>query len=263
MSFNSDKIVARLPGSTLDPQIQVILFDHTSTSNSSTPTSCTPIQPTKRSNSLTRQNKPSTITISSEKQMDRAEDENSIETSKKWKLASGRHVEDVMAEKVPLLEYEHPCEFVILGLEDSNWKHSFSDEERDEIRLSIGEFSLPELPVHMQDKRVKTRSEPQLYWLKSSILSAINLLLSGYLPIKKQKERDIVNRVWHFVTTVFDSSTLQLHAEAMSKVVQQHRNKKRKIALDSRAVKQYVGLIPDMAVSYEKMEFGFWSSCRR
>ncbi|OAC98999.1 hypothetical protein MUCCIDRAFT_166448 [Mucor lusitanicus CBS 277.49] len=185
-----------------------------------------------------------------------------------------------MAEKVPLLEYEHPCEFVILGLEDSNWKHSFSDEERDEIRLSIGEFSLPELPVHMQEfvesmtkasnledifndvdsKRVKTRSEPQLYWLKSSILSAINLLLSGYLPIKKQKERDIVNRVWHFVTTVFDSSTLQLHAEAMSKVVQQHRNKKRKIALDSRAVKQYVGLIPDMAVSYEKMEFGFWSS---
>ncbi|CAO3651534.1 unnamed protein product [Mucor fragilis] len=70
MPSNGDKKLTRLPGSTLDPQIQVILFD------SNTPTSDTSIQPTKRSNSLKRQNKPSTImTISSEKEIDQARDE--------------------------------------------------------------------------------------------------------------------------------------------------------------------------------------------
>ncbi|KAL9542811.1 hypothetical protein MBANPS3_008423 [Mucor bainieri] len=73
MSSSDNKILTRLPGSTLDPQIQVIVFDrntpaaHTSLASS--------VQPTKRSNSLRRQNKPSTIMTSSEKEIDQIEDE--------------------------------------------------------------------------------------------------------------------------------------------------------------------------------------------
>ncbi|GAN07794.1 hypothetical protein MAM1_0176d07298 [Mucor ambiguus] len=73
MSSNDDKKLTRLPGSTLDPQIQVILFDsnlpasHTSSASS--------IHAIKRSNSLRRQNKPSTITTSCEKETDQTEDE--------------------------------------------------------------------------------------------------------------------------------------------------------------------------------------------
>lgn len=69
---SDDKKLARLPGSTLDPHIQVVLFERKTPEPSSSSTS---INPTKRSASLRRQNKPSTIIISNEKENDQDDNE--------------------------------------------------------------------------------------------------------------------------------------------------------------------------------------------
>jgi len=70
---SDDKKLARLPGSTLDPHIQVVLFEWKTPEPSSS--SSTSINPTKRSASLRRQNKPSTIIISNEKENDQDDNE--------------------------------------------------------------------------------------------------------------------------------------------------------------------------------------------
>lgn len=166
--------------------------------------------------------------------------------------------------------------FVVLDFEDKNWMEYFTEEEMKELKVYCGEIEYPNLPADMQSYLnnipetddlnqifhftkstiIDIDKEPQLYWLKSSIQSAISLLKSKYLPLSDQKERDICNRVWHFVGAAFDSSKLKFRTELQSIASQRIANKKRKIAANVAMEKQLPGLIPDMIMSFEELEYG-------
>ncbi|KAL7309625.1 hypothetical protein PS15m_010484 [Mucor circinelloides] len=56
-----------------------------------------------------------------------------MEDEHKWKLKSGRYVEDVMADVVITQVYEHPVLHCILDMTDDNWTKIFSKDELKEL----------------------------------------------------------------------------------------------------------------------------------
>ncbi|KAG1076518.1 hypothetical protein G6F42_025479 [Rhizopus arrhizus] len=57
-----------------------------------------------------------------------------MDDNKKWRLASGRCVEDVMHNMLITQPYEHPSQYCVLDIEDDNWIDISTPEERREIR---------------------------------------------------------------------------------------------------------------------------------
>lgn len=83
------------------------------------------------------------------------------------------------------------------------------------------------------------------------------LFITNYLPITDQNERDLMRRVWSFIDTAFDTSELKFRVEKESRGSKLSRNKKRKLSAVDKMERQAIGLIPDMLIFYDKLEFGF------
>jgi hypothetical protein len=66
-----------------------------------------------------------------------------LPVEEKWKLKSGRLVEDVIMQAINDGHYEHPCLSFILDLTDPLWVSYFSVEEINEVRA----FNSVQLPV--------------------------------------------------------------------------------------------------------------------
>lgn len=193
----------------------------------------------------------------------------------KWKLKSGRYVEDVMKLLVVELNYVHPVCDVVLDIDDDNWKAYFSAEDLYEIRehLDIEHETFPscmqefldaipktnnisEIFRFILDKRVEPETNPELYWLVSSLEAVAYMFISKYIPITDQTERDLIRRVWCFIDTAFDFSELKFRSEKQCQGSKIMKNKKRKISAVERMDRQIHGQIPDMVISFGNYEFG-------
>lgn len=118
---------------------------------------------------------------------------------------------------------------------------------------------------HIQDifaylckQNVDAVKEQGVYRLKTTLKSIAYLFITNYLPITDQNERDLMRRVWLLIDTAFDTSELKSRVEKESRGSKLSRNKKRKkLSAVDKTERQAIGLIPDMLIFYDKLEFGF------
>lgn len=189
----------------------------------------------------------------------------------RWRLESGRYVEDGMLELVKTLKYEQkvdsfdsksiietnfnsPAMYCILDVADDNSIAFFSKEEFAELEQHAkAAIQYPALPLEMQQslrdipdtdnletiythlgaQQLNYATQSSLIWLKFSLQSALLLFKNTF-----QNERDICANVWGFITRVFDDSLLTCRIEKASTTSQQCNSKKRKMSTDSLMVRQ-------------------------
>lgn len=164
----------------------------------------------------------------------------------------------------------------MLDLEDGNWEEQFTEVELEEISSHFIMDDIDELPSHMQHfidnvpvtdnileiftyvscQFVNPETDPDLYWLKSTLESVASMFITKYLPITDQQERDLIRRVWNFIDIAYDSSILKFRSEKQCRGSKVFRNKKRKISAVDIMGKQLHGQIPDMLIFYDKWELG-------
>ncbi|GAN10038.1 hypothetical protein MAM1_0315d09572 [Mucor ambiguus] len=193
---------------------------------------------------------------------------NQMENTNKWKLTSGRFVEDVMHNVLLTQPFEHPSQYCILDIDDDNWIDIFTLEERLEIILAIPSIELPSMPSDMvnflinipdtedltviynylENTPLDYNSQNHLLWLKHSIQNAIELIDQKYLPITTQQEEDICFSVWKFVDDAFKCSKLTAVQQISSTASKEAICKKRKIAMTEPIQRQRHALVPDISI---------------
>ncbi|GAN02593.1 hypothetical protein MAM1_0024d02037 [Mucor ambiguus] len=193
-----------------------------------------------------------------------------MDNSKKWRLASGRYVEDVMHNVLLTQPYEHPCQYCVLDVDDANWIDIFTLEERNEIRQLTPAIEYPPMPAdminfiinipdtkdlatiynHLEKTPLDFNTQKHLLWLKHTFQNAIDLIDQKYLPITNQQEEDIYTLVWKFIGDAFttNGSNLTAKQQQLSSVFKAANNKKRKIAMNEPIERQKYALIPDMTI---------------
>ncbi|KAL7322413.1 hypothetical protein PS15p_212033 [Mucor circinelloides] len=191
-----------------------------------------------------------------------------MDDSQKWRLASGRCVEDVMHNVLITQTYEHPSQYCVLDIEDDNWIDIFTPEERQEIRRLTPAIQYPSMPADMTNFMINipdTEDLPAIYnylenipldfktqqhllWLKHTIQNAIVLIEHKYLPITNQQEEDICTHVWKFIGDAFNSSKLTVKQQKASSASRAVFNKKRRIAMRNPIQRQQHALIPDISI---------------
>ncbi|KAL0140078.1 hypothetical protein V8B55DRAFT_1503950 [Mucor lusitanicus] len=175
---------------------------------------------------------------------------NQMEDTNKWKLTSGRFVEDVMHSVLLSQPFEHPSQYCILDIDDDNWIDIFTPEERREITLAIPPIELPSMPSdmvnflidipdtedltviynHLENTPLDYNSQNHLLWLKHSIQNAID--------------------VWKFVNDAFRCSKLTAKQQISSTASKEAVCKKRKIAMTEPIQRQKHALVPDISILY-------------
>lgn len=153
-------------------------------------------------------------------------------------------------------------------LEDAGWEEEFTEVELEEISSHFIMNDINELPRHMQHSLdnvpvtdnimeifthvscqfVNPETDPDLYWLKSTLESIASMFITKYLPITDQHERDLIRRrVWNFMDIAYDSSILKFRSEKQCYGSKVFRNK-RKISEVDLMGKQLHAQIPDMLI---------------
>ncbi|CAO3612156.1 unnamed protein product [Mucor hiemalis] len=142
----------------------------------------------------------------------------------KWKLSTGKVVDDQMLSLAKDSVYEHPVHSLILDPNDVIWKQYFTDAELNEIR----QFNAPKLPSIPEDFAEYLRSYEQewatakdLYffadslhhdpvhefdkkWARESIVRMSELFLeSDELELDDFTEADLLHDVWPFIYRAF------------------------------------------------------------
>ncbi|KAI7889219.1 uncharacterized protein EV154DRAFT_287958 [Mucor mucedo] len=83
--------------------------------------------------------------------------------TKKWKLKTGRMVEDVMYKASKEFIVKHPAHSFILNTEDSVWEETFSQSELDEIAAAANSFDFNKpFPPDLQGIKLKLNKKGHL-----------------------------------------------------------------------------------------------------
>ncbi|KAI8983109.1 hypothetical protein BDB01DRAFT_850932 [Pilobolus umbonatus] len=171
-----------------------------------------------------------------------------------WKLSSGRYVEEVMRDFTLKLNYEHPSCSVILDVDDSHWVDTFTPDELIEMKQAIP-AQTQHLPSHMEDS-ISNIPKTNTYWLKMSLQNTADLLITKYLPITTQNERELIQLAWSFIQTAYDGSKLTLSSERGCLSSMNEKNKKRRVAAIEMMDRKRSCDISDMLIHYDIYEFG-------
>ncbi|KAI9481115.1 MAG: hypothetical protein EXX96DRAFT_595072 [Benjaminiella poitrasii] len=128
--------------------------------------------------------------------------------SNKWMLKSGRYVEDLMYEKIKNFKYEHLGHSFVLDVTDDMWKDVFEKDEIEEIEEAAdseefcselpgrlmetlqrlnGKITFQEIYRELNDVKVDRYDDPELYWIKNSILDDSGNAASSEAKNKKRK----------------------------------------------------------------------------
>ncbi|KAK4512001.1 uncharacterized protein ATC70_004000 [Mucor velutinosus] len=208
---------------------------------------------------------------------------NGMQNGHKWKLKSGRYVEDVMKDFVQSLDFEHPSMYCVLDMKDVNWHPLFTEEEKAEIEL-ITEVKIeyPPLPIKMvqflknlpkstnindiynylEAHPLDINSEASLVYLKFCLQAAILLIKDSYFQKKNKKERDICSNIWHIINRAFNNSILDCDIEQASNASKESNYRKRKLAASNCMESQRHPLIPDMTISHGEQEYAIIEASR-
>ena len=119
-----------------------------------------------------------------------------LPVEEKWRLKSGRFIEDIVMQAINDSAFEHPCLSYIVDLADPIWPNYVSPEETDEVR-TYNSVELPDLQDEIQncihlydnntlktaadyyefasDQKLKFSDSFEKRWKKESIMNAAGL----------------------------------------------------------------------------------------
>lgn len=181
----------------------------------------------------------------------------------KWKLASGRYVEDQMLLLVKGSSYGHPVHSLIIDPRDKIWKNFFTEDELKEIR-TYNIKPLPDLSEEMKENLQKYEFEDktalEFYefaedakahpinefdkkWTKESIKSACELFFEyEELTIDDYSEADLLHTVWEFMYKLYKRKNIKAKlGERVSKAVSSAKNAGRSIEAIERRPRKAMG----------------------
>ncbi|KAI8380400.1 hypothetical protein BD560DRAFT_487647 [Blakeslea trispora] len=153
-----------------------------------------------------------------------------LNESQKWKLSSGKFVEDAVCEVISKCHYDHPALHFVVDPSDAIWKEAFTKEEINEIR----NFKAPALPALDEDIQsyldsfdsAQLKSAKDVYdyackskfefgtnnskrWIQKSFIEAAELFEdSSKINLSDFSEGDLMNKLWQFVYRCYRSSSV-------------------------------------------------------
>lgn len=154
-----------------------------------------------------------------------------LRAEEKWRLKSGRYVEDVVLKAVNDCSFEHPCLSYIIDLADPVWKNYFTSEEFEEVK-NHNPVELPVIHDEVQtfidsydNSTLKTAGDYYTFasnqnlkfsdlfekrWIKESIVNAAGMFeKSETLDMTDFSKNDLLHNLWSFVYRAFKNSEVK------------------------------------------------------
>ncbi|KAI7900361.1 uncharacterized protein BX663DRAFT_459008 [Cokeromyces recurvatus] len=213
---------------------------------------------------------------------------NQLDKKKFWYLEASKNfakenntelksVEEKMLIFALQCNYIHPCHSFILDLNDQNWNEVFTNEELMEIdnygtpiirkideKISA-EFdklekltSLNEIYDHVRNIDHCPVNDPLIAWLSLTVTTLSLLFLQkDSRTIHASLESDQLYRLWFFLNTIFDSSSIKAIGKEKSSYSNSNaKNAKRKIAAIEEMASKKMGRKIDTIYAGDNFEFG-------
>ncbi|EIE78817.1 hypothetical protein RO3G_03522 [Rhizopus delemar RA 99-880] len=170
------------------------------------------------------------------------EDMNILETkhlklTKKWKLCSGRYVEDIVYEEGKNYAFDHPFHSYIISLDDENSTY-------EEIESCYNNMCF------------SRRTHPEENWLVESILHYIELFYDSTSARTFASESTLFDEMYSFVKTSKKINNTITEFTARSNASSESKNNSRSIGSTSKINRQAVGDISDLSFIYSNNELG-------
>ncbi|KAI8323780.1 hypothetical protein EDC96DRAFT_226124, partial [Choanephora cucurbitarum] len=194
----------------------------------------------------------------------------------KWKLSTGRYVENILYDFAVQCQYITPAHNLILDLEDDQITALFNKEELEDIKQKKPFDFEESLPTEisscfdlLKDKRsfdelfeaidsivASPRTKPETYWVKKTLISSLELFLpSNILSLStKLSERDLVRLVWCCLLNCCIGADILVNTE------KQHvssSSANRSISSITKSTKQASSEFPDICYNYAGYDLGF------
>ncbi|KAG2224845.1 hypothetical protein INT45_008027, partial [Circinella minor] len=148
-----------------------------------------------------------------------------LNDKKMWVLKSGRKVEKIMEECARDSKEEQGTHSMIIDPLDPVWESYFTEDELEEIS-STNPPQLPSLTPQMteylkkfdnltdldelfdkaNEDKFNPKKDADLYWLKQSIINALELYYCNFLNKEVKSASDLLHRIWRPVYLCFDQS---------------------------------------------------------
>ncbi|KAI9279893.1 hypothetical protein BY458DRAFT_545049 [Sporodiniella umbellata] len=137
-----------------------------------------------------------------------------LPVEEKWRLKSGRFIEDVVMQAINDSTFEHPCLSYIVDLADPIWPNYFSPEETDEVRtynsVELPKFTRRDTKLSADyyefasDQKLKFSDSFEKRWIKEYIMNSAGLFEEGeLLNTNDFSEGDLLHTLWTFVYGAF------------------------------------------------------------
>lgn len=149
----------------------------------------------------------------------------------KWRLSSGKFVEDAVCQVINKCQYEHPAFSFIVDTLDLIWKKVFTKEELREIRNykapvlpSIGEdvknylasfdqdvFKKPkDFYDHAFESKFEFGTSKTKRWIQKSVIEVAEVFEDAErIRLDDFSEGDLFNKIWQFVSKCFKDSPVE------------------------------------------------------
>jgi hypothetical protein len=202
-----------------------------------------------------------------------------LPVEEKWRLKSGRFIEDIVMQVINDSTFEHPCLPYIVDLADPIWPNYFSPEETDEVR-TYNSVELPDLQDEIQncinlydnntlktaadyyefasDQKLKFSDSFEKRWIKESIMNAAGLFEEGeLLNTNDFSEGDLLHTLWTFVYRAFKKSEVKAKlGERTSVSSALGKNEGRSLEFRERRERKVVGAKVDILFKKSLMKLG-------
>ncbi|KAI8364083.1 hypothetical protein BD560DRAFT_373425 [Blakeslea trispora] len=192
----------------------------------------------------------------------------------KWKLKSGRLVEEIMYSTCMSCHVEHPMHSLILDVDDAIYKTMLTDKELEEVKDKAANTLCDPLPANLQEIMMKLdRKKTALsmydaiseveahpfrdideYWLKQSILNYVLLFAEETQLVKQETEQDLLDDVYGFIKKSCKLSGTKAYGAKQSKASSEASNRTRSLASNSLAQRQPCADNADLTFEYNGYE---------
>ncbi|KAG1048437.1 hypothetical protein G6F43_009171 [Rhizopus delemar] len=186
--------------------------------------------------------------------------------TKKWKLRSGRYVEDIIYEEGKNYVFDHPFHSYIISLDDENVQKIITTDELEEMTAASGKSDLEAaLPSHSTYEEIEScynnmcfsrRTYPEENWLVESILHYIELFYDSTSARTFASESTLFDEMYSFVKTSKKINNTITEFTARSNAASESKNNSRSIGSTSEIDRQAVGDISDLSFIYSNNELG-------
>ncbi|CAO3658667.1 unnamed protein product [Rhizopus stolonifer] len=204
---------------------------------------------------------------------------NQLNDNSKWRLSSGKFVEDAVCQVISKCQYEHPAFSLIVETSDLIWKEVFTKEELREIR----NYKAPVLPSidedvknylasfdqdifnkpkdfydHAFESKFEFGTSTTKRWIQKSIIEVAELFENAErIELNDFSEGDLFNKIWQFVFKCFKDSPIEAKlGERVSTACSLGRNKNRGLEGLSKRERKVTGVKVDILFKAGRHEVG-------